>query len=351
MVMDGQPASGTETFALDPALREACIESIRNGSKSFHAASILLPRRIRLAARGLYAFCRASDDLVDEQGGGRHGAEELRLRLDAIYSGRPHDKVEDRVFSRVVDAYGIPRAVPAALVEGFAWDEDGRSYQTIDDLIAYAARVASTVGVMMTLIMGVRDRAVLARAADLGVAMQLTNIARDVGEDARRGRLYLPDMWMREAGLDPNAWLANPVHDARIATVVARLLAVAEQFYARALTGVSGLPLDCRPAIRSAAYIYREIGREIAKAGHDSVTRRAHTSKNKKIELILYAAAQPFSLMPVLTTPTHPAVQFLVDASAARGARDPRGIDEKAGRLLELLALAETRKRGMSPAE
>jgi phytoene synthase len=344
---DGEPAP----FMLDPALKEACIESIRNGSKSFHAASILLPGRVRLAARGLYAFCRASDDLVDENGAGRRGAVELGTRLSALYSGRPQSTIEDRVFARLVAAYGIPRAVPEALIEGFAWDEEGRSYRTIDDLIAYAARVASTVGVMMTLIMGVRDRAVLARAADLGVAMQLTNIARDVGEDARRGRLYLPADWLREAGLDPDAWLAAPQHDPRMGKVVARLLSVADDFYARSLTGISGLPLDCRPAIRSAAYIYREIGREIAKAGHDSVSRRARTSTNKKIELILYAAAHPFSFMPVLTAKTHPAVQFLVDAAAEAAPRSPRGIHEKAGRFLELLALAEGRRRGMFPAE
>ncbi|NJR13707.1 MAG: phytoene/squalene synthase family protein [Phyllobacteriaceae bacterium] len=336
-------------FELDPALKDACIESIRAGSKSFHAASLLLPGRIRLPARALYAFCRASDDLVDDapevRQGGHSGARQLRARLDAVYAGRPSNAIEDRVFAKLVTAFGMPRTLPEALVEGFEWDEAGIRYQTIDDLIAYATRVASTVGMMMTVIMGMRERTLLARAADLGIAMQLTNIARDVGEDARRGRLYLPLDWLDAEGIDADALLANPAHGEALGRVVARLLAVAETYYSSGLTGVCGLPLDCRPAIRSAAYIYREIGREIARAGHNTVDTRAHTSTNKKIELIVYATAQPFQFAPVKSALTHPAAQFLVDAAAAPTARPPRGLDEKAGRLIELLALAEGRKR------
>ena len=336
-------------FELDPALHEACVESIRAGSKSFHAASLLLPSRVRLPARALYAFCRASDDLVDdgpaELSGKRTNAARLRARLSAVYSGNPGEAVEDQVFAKVVEAFQIPRSVPDALVEGFEWDEAGRTYETIDELCAYAARVASTVGIMMTLIMRGRDRAVLARAADLGFAMQLTNIARDVGEDARRGRLYLPRQWMREAGLDPDLWLANPTHNKQLGLVVARLLDYAATFYDRALTGVGGLPMDCRPAIRSAAYIYSDIGREVAKAGFNSVDTRAHTSKNRKIELIAMAAMTPFQFSPVLTQATHPSGQFLVDASAAREPLAIRGLDAKAGRLIELMALSEQRRR------
>jgi 15-cis-phytoene synthase len=337
-------------FELDSALRDACIESIRAGSKSFHAASILLPSRVRLPARALYAFCRSSDDLVDDvpMSGSAPGPAPsalLRERLADVYRGEPGRLTEDRVFARVAEAFAIPRTLPEALIEGFEWDEQGRRYDTIDDLSAYAARVASTVGVMMTLIMGPRDRAVLARAADLGMAMQLTNIARDVGEDARRGRLYLPLEWMADAGLDADAFMAAPAYDARIAAIVRRLLATADEHYERGLTGLGGLPLDCRPAIRSAAFIYREIGREIAKADFNSVDHRAHTSKNRKIELIALAAAMPFQRGPVLATPTHASAQFLVDAAASREPGPPRGLDAKAARAIELLAIAETRRR------
>ena len=96
----------------------------------------------------------------------------------------------------------MPRILPDALLEGLAWDAMGRRYATLSDLRAYSARVASAVGAMMCVLMRVRDRDALARACDLGVAMQLTNIARDVGEDAREGRLYLPTDWLAGAGVD-----------------------------------------------------------------------------------------------------------------------------------------------------
>ena len=127
--------------------------------------------------------------------GGAGAAAALRRRPR---DGRPHAPLGD------------PAALPEALLEGLAWDAEGRSYETLDDLFDYAARVAGTVGVMMTLIMGVRSPEALARACDLGVAMQLTNIARDVGEDARMGRIYLPRQWLREAGVDAEAFLADP---------------------------------------------------------------------------------------------------------------------------------------------
>jgi phytoene synthase len=302
---------------LIPVLRRECEEAIRAGSKSFLAASVLLPGSTRMAARALYAFCRATDDLVDESADPAQGLAEIRARLDAIYRGTPRDHPADRAFVAVVEHYALPRALPEALVEGFEWDVEGRTYRDCAELCAYSARVASSVGVMMTLIMGVCDRAVLARAADLGLAMQLTNIARDVGEDARRGRIYLPLDWLDEAGIDADAFLANPEACPAMRATTERLLNAAHSLYARAMTGIAGLPLTCRMAIRSAALIYREIGREIEKSGHDSITRRAHTSTRRKLELIAQAASTPFLFQPVSTEPAHPEVRFLVEAAAA----------------------------------
>ena len=124
-----------------------------------------------------------------------------------------------------------------------------------------------------------------------------------------------------------------------------RLLDSAHILYARAMTGIAGLPLSCRTAIRSAALIYREIGREIEIAGHDSVTRRAHTSTRRKLELIARAAATPFLFQPVSTEPAHPEVRFLVEAAAAGRVSAPSGFDAKAGRMIELMALSENRRR------
>ncbi len=339
------PAISPERFALDPALRKECEDAIRAGSKSFLAASMLLPGTTRTATRALYSFCRASDDLIDLSTCASDGLQRLNRRLDRIYAGDPQENVEDRSFAAVVAHFSIPRVLPEALVEGFAWDAENRRYETIEDLAAYAARVASSVGVMMCVIMGSNDRHVLARAADLGLAMQLTNIARDVGEDARNGRIYLPLKWLEDAGIDTDAFLADPQASPQVRATVERLLNTAYEFYARAMTGIAGLPFGCRVAIRSAALIYREIGREIEKAGFDSVGSRAHTTKMRKLELIAYAASTPSLLQPVSVAPAHPATQFMIDAVASAAPAAHHSLDAKAGRMIELMAQSEFRRR------
>jgi phytoene synthase len=189
----------------------ACRAILAQGSKSFALASRLLPARVRDPAAALYAFCRVADDAVDDAGADAQAAlAELERRLDRMVSGEPIDHPVDRALSRVMKDHGLPRGPIDALLEGFAWDVEGRRYETLEDLYGYGARVAGTVGVAMTILMGPRAPLTLARACDLGVAMQLTNIARDVGEDARNGRLYLPRAELRRHGVDPDAFLARP---------------------------------------------------------------------------------------------------------------------------------------------
>lgn len=268
---------------------DSCSRSIRNGSKSFHLASMILPRPTRQAAHALYAFCRHSDDLIDDPRAGHDALARLRQRLDLIYAGTPANHACDRAFAGTVRAHAIPKMVPEALLDGFAMDLDGRRFRTIADLKSYATCVASTVGVMMAMVMGAGDPRALSRAADLGIAMQLTNIARDVGEDARNGRLYLPLDWMAEAGLDPDAFLRSPRFSPALAALVQRLLAEADHHYRLGHAGIVALPANCRHAIRTAALVYQEIGAQIAANGHDSVTRRAHTAVSTKLALMLRA--------------------------------------------------------------
>jgi phytoene synthase len=208
----------------------------------------------------------------------------------------------------------IPAALPEALLEGLAWDAESRSYETLDELFDYAARVAGTVGVMMTLIMGVRSPEALARACDLGVAMQLTNIARDVGEDARLGRVYLPRRWLREVGLDAEAFLADPRPDPRLRRLVARLLDEAGSLYRRARFGVALLPANCRPAILAAALIYVELGAVIEHNGFDSVSVRARVSGRRKLELLARAVAESGRLAAGSPLPVAACGRFLLDA-------------------------------------
>ena len=272
-------ATGTSDLA-------ACRAMLANGSRTFFAASFLLPRRVREPASALYAFCRLADDAVDVGGGSAGVLDELRERLDRIYAGSPCACPADRAFAIVVERYGIPRAMPEALLEGFAWDQARRQYETLSDVTAYGVRVAGSVGAMMAMVMGARGQQALAHASDLGVAMQLTNIARDVGEDARAGRSYLPAQWMRERGIDPDRWLAAPTFDAAVGSVVARILLEAERLYVRAEQGIALLPADCRPGIRAARLLYREIGNEVARRDYDSVSARAVVGMNRKLTLL-----------------------------------------------------------------
>ena len=300
----------------------ACHALMRGGSKSFFLASLALPGRVRASAAALYAFCRIADDAIDGADDPRRALDGLRRRLDAIYAGTPGPDLADIAMTAVVQSISLPRALPEALLEGFAWDTEGRTYETIECLHDYGARVAGAVGAMMALAMETRESCALARACELGVAMQLTNIARDVGEDARMGRLYLPAQWMREAGLDPQHWLANPNFDARVAGVIARVLAEADRLYARGECGVSALPRGCRPAIQAARLVYAEIGHELARRGHDSVGQRTVVGMPRKLARLFQAS---LSMLVAPGRPVDagaasaplPAVRFLVDAAAS----------------------------------
>ncbi len=279
---------------------------------------------MRRSAFALYAFCRLADDAIDIESGAPALAR-LQARLDDAYAGRPYDHPADRAFADLIRSHRIPRELALALIEGFEWDCEGRRYANLDELHSYAARVASAVGAMMTLLMGVRDPHVLARACDLGAAMQLTNIARDVGEDARAGRLYLPLDWFAEAGLDPAHFLAEPKPSPALANVIARLLDEADRLYARARDGIACLPPSCRPAILAAASIYAEIGREVARRGHDSITTRARVGARRKLALAAAATLRSVALVRREPKPAMPAVAFLIDAVALH--RPPRAED------------------------
>ncbi len=294
---------------------QACVAMMKGGSRTFFAASRLLPPRVRAAAIALYAFCRVADDLVDEAAPGDTAPLlVLAERLDRIYAGTPQDHVEDHALSLVVQQCALPRHLLDALIEGFAWDAQGRRYDTIEEVQAYGARVAGSVGAMMCWIMGPRDGATLARACELGVAMQLTNIARDVGTDAQLGRIYLPRHWLHEAGIDAQAWLAAPRFDAAMGRVVERLLQEADRLYALGQTGIAALPPDCRAAILAASLIYAEIGVQLRREGLNSVDKRTVVSTGRKLVLLAGAWTQShFIYVPQQQRAPLAAIEALVE--------------------------------------
>ena len=310
-----------------PADLALCRQMIRQGSKSFHLASLLLPNSHRQHSRALYGFCRMADDLVDHAETPQAAVAQLAVRLDLIYAGAPSDNPTDRAFADVVRLYAIPRAVPDALIEGFAWDAEGRDYRTLSDVTSYGVRVAGTVGVMMSLLMGQRNPDALARAIDLGVAMQFSNIARDIEEDERMGRVYLPHEWITESK----------------AKAASRLVVEAETIYARAASGIALLPRSCRASINAARLLYREIGLSAAARNHKG---RAVVPLLRKLSLVARAIMQTPWLPKHNSGPCLPEGQFLLDAVVQVPAPEPaaKSFDERIGWVMKMFIAVEARK-------
>jgi phytoene synthase len=275
----------------DPIVRESK-RRIERGSKSFAAAAKLFPRETRHDAYMLYAWCRYCDDEVDGQDFGfrTNGAEpaacarklaELRDKTEAALNGEAQEPVFEAL-ARVAAKHDIPARHPLELLDGFAMDVEGRHYETIEDTLDYCYHVAGVVGVMMAMIMGVRDRPTLLRACDLGLGFQLTNIARDVIEDAEDGRVYLPAEWLDEAGV-PRDKVADPAYRAQVAGVVGRMLDLADAYYRSARQGIAELPLRSAWTIAAASRIYRAIGRDVQALGSRAWDRRVSTSKARKL--------------------------------------------------------------------
>jgi phytoene synthase len=337
----------------------ACRDLLRDGSRSFYAASFLLPQRFRDPAIALYAFCRIADDAVDcagdAPGAQVRALENLHERLDRIYDGCPIDDSADRALADVVVRFAMPKRLLEALLEGFEWDAQGRCYEDLSGIYDYSARVAGTVGAMMAALMGARSAEMVARACDLGVAMQITNICRDVGEDARNGRLYLPKQWMREVGIDPDDWLAKPVFSAALASVIQRLLQAADRLYQRSDTGIAALPIGCRAGINAARYLYAEIGRQVERQGLDSISQRAVVPAPRKLRLLAPILGKAILTSPSIGAPALEETRFLVDAVVEA---TPPTVYLKSSpakssgggllRVLELLELLEERERALS---
>ncbi len=339
----------------------ACRAMLRGGSRSFFAASLVLPKSVREPATGLYAFCRMADDAIDHGTDRPRALEELRRRLDHIYAGTPVDIAADRAFADSVNRFSIPKAYPAALLEGFEWDARSRRYADLSELKAYGVRVAGTVGAMMAMVMEVRSPTLLARACDLGVAMQLTNIARDVGEDARCGRLYLPLDWLESAGIDPEQWLGRPVFSAALSEVVRRLLNAADELYVRADAGIANLPSACRPGMYAARLLYAEIGHELRRRGLDSVTQRAIVPWQRKARILADACVAATRTGVVASVDVLDEARFLLasvpegradellppDESPRERARWPR-VEDRVIWLVDLFERLERRERAQA---
>jgi phytoene synthase len=284
---------------VDP-LVERSRAAIERGSKSFAAAARLFDPTTREGAILLYAWCRHCDDSIDEQAlgfrTGRASPDSAAARLAALeretrraLAGEPVAEPAFAALREVVRRHRIPDRYPLEHLEGFAMDVEGRRYDTLEDCCRYCYHVAGVVGVMMAHVMGAREEDTLDRAADLGMAFQMTNIARDVVEDAEAGRAYLPGDWLREAGVPPGE-VGRPEHRAAAHSVATRLLDEAERYYASAGVGLSRLPFRSAWAVAAARRVYRDIGRIVRGRGTHAWDRRAGTGGARKAFLVLAAA-------------------------------------------------------------
>jgi len=270
--------------------------AIAQGSQSFAAAARLFDRATRDDAVMLYAWCRHCDDVVDGQTLGhaqqqdfRDGQQQrlhlLRQQTAAALSGEHTEDPTFEALRRVVERHQIPHRHPQELLAGFEMDVGNRHYATIGDTLDYCYHVAGVVGVMMAMIMGARDPRVLDRACDLGLAFQLTNIARDVIDDARVGRVYVPvEILQRHgiAGIDADDLAQRPgLHAAAL-----ELLDLAERYYASAYSGMAALPARSAWAIAAARRVYRAIGGKLRAGGPQAWNTRVSTTKAEKVALV-----------------------------------------------------------------
>lgn len=253
---------------------QASLESIEAGSKSFAAAARLFDPVTRESARLFYNWCRHCDDVIDGQVAG-HGRVEQVLtpaeRLSALedrtrsaLAGTPQDEPAFEALQRVARKHAIPARLPLDILDGFRRDVEEHRYATVDDLLAYCYGVAGAVGVIMAIIMGIAadERDTLDRACDLGIAFQLTNIARDVIDDAEAGRVYLPDALFGGRPMAPRDVL-DPANRQAVIAATHALLELAERYYASARVGIGRLPWRSAWAVATARGVYREIGKRV----------------------------------------------------------------------------------------
>lgn len=270
------------TLTLQDSYR-ACEAITRQHSKSFFFSSQLLPPEKRQAVRALYAFCRTSDDLVDRPGS--ELARGLATWVELVHAPQsPRNHPVLLAWNDTVQRHAIPMALVDELLAGIAMDLTISRYATFDELWVYCYRVASVVGLLSMQIIGYQSGA-SSYAVKLGVALQLTNILRDVGEDAGRGRIYLPYEDLARFGLTDADILAGCCDD-RFRALMQFEIARAHQLYEESWAGIAMLSSDSQLAIGAAAEIYRAILGKIEQNNYDVFTQRAQVPFLEKVRLL-----------------------------------------------------------------
>ncbi|MCS6907246.1 MAG: squalene/phytoene synthase family protein [Anaerolineales bacterium] len=289
LAFQAQPASPSLPFwgeneeRLRQAYRKAAVITAHY-SKSFYFASAFLPKAKREAVRALYAFCRTVDDIVDVRKDHCDPARALQSWRQTLQ--HPPAILEDWVALAWVDTlhrYAIPRQYALQLIDGVAQDLEWRRYRTFEQLATYCYSVASTVGLMSMHIIGYKSQEAIPYAIRLGVALQLTNILRDVGEDYCNGRIYLPLEELEAFGLDESDLFAGQVTE-RWRNFMRFQIERARRLYAEAFPGIRLLHPDGQFAVAVALDVYRAILEKIEANDYDVFHRRASLSALEKVQ-------------------------------------------------------------------
>jgi phytoene synthase len=255
---------------------------LKKHGKSFNFARLFLSKQTGIAAARLYGFCRIVDDIADESDDKDEARQQLTDIKNAIsVNNKSHPQVGD--FLHLCEAYNINRANGITLIDGVTDDLNLQVFESPNDIIQYAFKVAGVVGLMMAPILGAQEKG-HRFAIDLGIAMQLTNIARDVMEDAKMNRRYVPGEWMKN--ISAQQIVANEQgHQMPVQAAISRLLTLAQDYYKSGLAGLYYLPSGNRTSIAVAAYVYREIGHLIRKRNCSYWQGRVVVSTPRKVML------------------------------------------------------------------
>jgi phytoene synthase len=295
------------TSSLEDAF-EYCRSVTVKHAKSFYFAARFLPLEKRRAVFPIYAFCRHVDDEIDEAAiadaeKAATAVERWRVNLGAVYDGvlpegddvSPQQKLVFRAWLDVIAKYPIPPSLPIELVEGVLMDTTIKRYETFEDLYLYCFRVASTVGLMSSEILGYHDPKAVEYAEAMGIAMQLTNILRDVREDASMGRIYLPQEDLRRFDVDDDQILAGRF-DGNFDALMRFEIDRARHYYREGEKGIAMLSSDSRFTVLLASRIYAKILDEIDERGRNVFLGRAHTTRFQKMASIpsIWLAAKKF---------------------------------------------------------
>jgi len=250
--------------------------SIKSEGKSFYWASFFLPKKNRIAASRLYSICRYLDDVAD------NSKLDTSSQIKNIFNQiKENESSEINTFFK---KNNINLGILKDLIDGLISDQQNVRVTDVKELIDYSYKVAGTVGLMMLPIINTKDAEARKHAIDLGIAMQLTNIARDVYEDAKMNRLYLPKEWLGQVSVSD--LIDNKLDDQKkrlIELSIKNLIELSDKFYANGFSGMKFIPLRTRLAIFFAAKIYKGIGEKIKSGGYVYKLERIYLNKLEKL--------------------------------------------------------------------